>query len=67
MNDRTLPLAGVSPVAGKYVVVKFDGGRLSPDCRILISGEIEGRPHVTKRMDPPAEDPCVSACIFASG
>ena len=31
MNDPMLPLAGLSPVAGKNVVVKFDGGRLSSD------------------------------------
>jgi hypothetical protein len=28
MNDPMLPLPGLSPVAGKNVVVKFDGGRL---------------------------------------
>jgi hypothetical protein len=31
MNDPMLPLPGLSPVAGKNVVVKFDGGRLSSD------------------------------------
>jgi autotransporter passenger strand-loop-strand repeat protein len=31
MNDPMLPLPGLSPVAGKKVVVKFDGGLLSSD------------------------------------
>ena len=35
MNDLMLPLPGLSPVAGKNVVVKFDGGRLSSDGGIL--------------------------------
>jgi len=43
MNDPMLPLAGLSPVAGKNVVVKFDGGRLSSDGGILTLREIEGR------------------------
>ena len=39
-----LLLPGLSPVAGKDVVVKFDGGRLSSDGGILTLREIEGRP-----------------------
>jgi hypothetical protein len=31
MNEPTLPLPGLSPVAGKWVVAKFDGGLLSSD------------------------------------
>jgi hypothetical protein len=29
MVDPTLPLLGLSPVAGKQIVARFDGGRLS--------------------------------------
>jgi hypothetical protein len=31
MNDPMLPLPGLSPVASKSVVAKFDGGLLSSD------------------------------------
>src|ERR1700690_763265 len=50
MNDPMLPLPGLSPVAGKDVVVKFDGGRLSSDGGILTLREIEGRLRVAERM-----------------
>ena len=50
MNDPMLPLPGLSPVAGKNVVVKFDGGRLSSDGGILTLREIEGRLRVAERM-----------------
>jgi hypothetical protein len=35
MNDSTLPLPGLSPVCGKTVLAKFDGGLLSSDAGIL--------------------------------
>jgi hypothetical protein len=44
-----LSLPGLSPVAGKDVVVKFDGGRLSSDGGILTLREIEGRLRVAER------------------
>ena len=31
MNHSTLPLPGLSPVAGKAVLARFDGGLLSSD------------------------------------
>jgi hypothetical protein len=31
MNDPMLPLSGLSPVSGKAVVARFDGGQLSSD------------------------------------
>jgi hypothetical protein len=31
MNDSMLPLPGLSPVCGKTIVAKFDGGVLSSD------------------------------------
>ncbi len=39
MNDSMLPLPGLSPVSGKTVVAKFDGGRLSSDGGILVLRE----------------------------
>ena len=50
MDHPMLPLPGLSPVAGKDVVVKFDGGRLSSDGGILTLREIEGRLRVAERM-----------------
>jgi hypothetical protein len=43
MVDPTLPLPGLSPVAGKEVVARFDGGRLSSDGGLLVLREIERR------------------------
>jgi hypothetical protein len=41
MNNPILPLPGPSPVAGKKVVVKFDGGLLSSDGGIVVLREVE--------------------------
>src|SRR5450755_1775670 len=60
MTDPMLPLPGLSPVAGKNVVVKFDGGRLSSDGGILTLREIEGRLRVAERMAACIEDPRAS-------
>ena len=61
MNDPMPPLSGLSPVAGKKVVVKFDGGLLSSDGGILVLREVEQRLRVADRMaaclvDPRAPD-----------
>ena len=61
MNDPMLPLSGLSPVAGKKVVVKFDGGLLSSDGGIVVLREVEQRLGVADRMaaclvDPRAPD-----------
>ena len=66
MNEATLPLPGLSPVAGKNVVVKFDGGRLSSDGGILTLREIEGRLRVAERMAGCIEDPRASNHITHS-
>jgi len=36
MNDPMLPLPGLSPVSGKTIVAKFDGGLLSSDGGIVV-------------------------------
>ena len=61
MYDPMLPLPGLSPVAGKKVVVNFDGGLLSSDGGILALREVEQRLRVADRMaaclvDPRAPD-----------
>ena len=50
MNDSMLPLPGLSPVCGKTVVAKFDGGLLSSDAGILVLHEVEQRLRVADRL-----------------
>src|SRR5919202_2518 len=56
MNDPTLPLLGLSPVAGKSVVAKFDGGLLSSDGGIVVLREVEQRLRVADRLAACLED-----------
>src|ERR1017187_7796249 len=61
MNDPMLPLPGLSPVSGKTVVAKFDGGLLSSDGGVLLLREVEQRLRVADRLaacmvDPRAPD-----------
>jgi hypothetical protein len=61
MFNSMLPLPGLSPVSGKTVVAKFDGGLLSSDGGILVLREVEQRLRVADRMaacivDPRAPD-----------
>jgi hypothetical protein len=49
MLDPMLPLPG-SPVSGKAIVAKFDGGLLSSDGGILVLREIEQRVRVADRL-----------------
>ena len=50
MNDSMLSLPGLSPVCGKTVVAKFDGGLLSSDGGILVLREVEQRLRVADRL-----------------
>lgn len=43
MNETTPYLPGLSPVAGKELCARLDGGRLSSDGGVLLLREIEGR------------------------
>jgi hypothetical protein len=57
-----LPLPGLSPVSGKAVVHKFDGGLLSSDGGVLLLREVEQRLRVADRLaacinDARAPDP----------
>ena len=57
MNNLMLPLPGLSPVSGKAVVAKFDGGLLSSDGGILVLREVEQRLRVADRLAACIEDP----------
>ena len=57
MNDPMLPLPGLSPVSGKAVVAKFDGGLLSSDGGVLALREVEKRLRVADRFAACIEDP----------
>jgi hypothetical protein len=61
MFEATLPLPGLSPVRGKKLEVKFDGGALSSDGGILALRAVEQRLCVADRLaacmvDPRAPD-----------
>ena len=57
MNDPMLPLPGLSPVSGKTVVAKFDGGLLSSDGGVLALREVEQRLRVADRFAACIKDP----------
>src|SRR3954463_1912768 len=57
MNDPTLPLPGLSPVSGKTVVAKFDGGLLSSNGGVLALREVEKRLRVADRFAACIKDP----------
>ena len=55
--EATLPLPGLSPVGGKPLVARFDGGRLSSDGGVLALREIERRLGIADRLAACLEDP----------
>ena len=57
MENSILPLPGLSPVAGKSIVARFDGGLLSSDGGILALREAEQRLRVADRLAGCIEDP----------
>ena len=57
MVDPTLPLPGLSPIEGKAIVARFDGGRLSSDGGLLVLREIERRLKVAERLAACIDDP----------
>src|SRR6516162_7106202 len=50
MVDNTSFLPGLSPVAGKAVVARFDGGRPSSEGRLLVLREVERRLGLAGRL-----------------
>lgn len=57
MENSMLPLPGLSLVAGKPIVARFDGGLLSSDGGILALREVEQRLRVADRLVSCIEDP----------
>src|SRR5512147_2772770 len=57
MVDPSPPLPGLSPVEGKEIVARFDGGRLSSDGGLLVLREIEQRLKVADRLAACIDDP----------
>lgn len=57
MHDLTLPLPGLSPVADKAVVARFDGGVLSSDAGVLVVRESEKRLRIAERLAACIADP----------
>jgi Transposase DDE domain group 1 len=57
MSDLMPTLRGLSPVAGKSVVAKFDGGLLSSDGGLLLLREVELRLRVAERLAACIKDP----------
>jgi hypothetical protein len=63
MDDLMLPLPGLSPVGGKVVVARFDGGCLSSDAGVLVLREIEQRMGVAERLAGCIDDPRAQAQV----
>jgi hypothetical protein len=57
MNDLRPLLPGLSPVLGKSIVARFDGGHLSSDAGVLVLREIEQRLGVAQRLATCIDDP----------
>jgi len=57
MVDVTPFLPGLSPIQGKAVVARFDGGRLSSEGGLLALREIERRLGVADRFAVCLKDP----------
>jgi hypothetical protein len=57
MNDLTPLLPGLSPVLGKSIVARFDGGQLSSDAGVLLLREIEQRLGIARRLAACIDDP----------
>ncbi len=52
--ETTPPLPGLSPVAGKAIIARFDGGQISSDAGVLVLREVEQRLGVAE---------CLAVCI----
>ena len=57
MVDATPFLPGLSPVQGKAVVARFDGGRLSSEGGLLVLREVERRLGLADRLALCLKDP----------
>src|SRR6476619_5631869 len=57
MDETTPLLPGLSPVGGKVVAARFDGGALSSDAGLLALREVERRLDVAGRLAACIDDP----------
>ena len=57
MTEPTLPLPGLSPVNGKTVSARFDGGSLSSDAGLLALREVERPLDMAGRLAACVDDP----------
>jgi hypothetical protein len=57
MIDSILPLPGLSPVSGKPVIARFDGGALSSDGGLRVLREVEQRLGLADRVAACIKDP----------
>jgi len=55
--EPTPPLTGLSPVGGKPIMARFDGGQLSSDAGVLALREVERRLGIAERLAACIEDP----------
>ncbi len=55
--EPTPPLPGLSPVAGKPLIARFDGGQLSSDGGLLALREVERRLGLAERLAACLDDP----------
>src|SRR5260370_35790586 len=73
MVDATPFLPGLSPVQGKVVVARFDGGRLSSEGGLLVLREVERRLRLADRRAACRQDPrapersCTAWLMIAAG
>jgi hypothetical protein len=56
-TQATLPLPGLSPVDGKPIIARFDGGSLSSDGGLLALREVDERLGVARRLAACIDDP----------
>lgn len=55
--ESTPPLPGLSPVGGKSIIARFDGGQLSSDAGVLALREVDQRLGLAERLAACIEDP----------
>ncbi len=55
--ETTPSLPGLSPVTGKPIIARFDGGQLSSDAGVLVLREVEQRLGIAERLAACIDDP----------
>ena len=64
--EATPALPGLSPVAGKPIIARFDGGQMSSDAGVLALRELERRLGVADRLAACDADPRVAEHVVHS-